>query len=216
MGLAIGKAMDAIDGTDAAKEEERQKMKSLKETGDNLVKKFFEGIRQEDDPKKFKIGKIITEFPMVTLMTKADSSNVQKTVGNIVHEMVKGGDVADMITAVVVGGLEGLLGEKIGGSIVEKTLYTVKLEGIGLQRIDIFMYQNEFSADGMIGTYESLFVYAYTISTIGQQITKQDLDTFISLWVPDVDKDGKKLDPEELIAKQTKIFKMLEPCIQTT
>jgi len=216
MGLAIGKAIDCIDGTDAAKHKMRAKMLFLQKTGKNHTERFFQEVSEDNDPTRFKIGKTLEKYAASTIMTAEHSSQLKKTVENIVHGVVKSIDEAEIIIAVVVGAIDGMLDQKIEGESIEKKVYTVRLEGLSLHRIDIFLHQCEFSAKGMIADYESLFVYAYTVSTIGQKITKQDLEGFISEYVPDVDKHGKKLSPEELTDNQIKMFNKIKPFIELT
>ena len=60
-------------------------------------------------------------------------------VRGIVADVVKG-DIADAICGVVGKGIDALMASTFG-SVSEKTLYTVKVDGISMQRIDVYMLQ---------------------------------------------------------------------------
>ena len=208
MGKEISKFLGIDDQAQEQKEVKAQ-MRLLQTMGTGMVNKFYQNVRLDNDPEKFKIGKIMTSASNISIMATVNSDGLKKAANDVIDGLEKG-EIASVLKTVVGTAIDALFASTTG-AISEKSVYSVKLNGIGLERIDIYLYHYDFSSCGMLqGHEQNLMVYAYTVSTVGGPITGQDLKDFVSLSVSDKDEDGKPLTEEELILKQLKIFKMLE------
>ena len=168
--------------TKAAQTKTTAGVQLLEEMGRRLIEQFHAKVRLEkQDPFEFELGKIIMERSEIRLLTSEDNGKLKNSVRNFVEDIAIG-DVADAICGVVEKGIDALLGSAVG-SVSEKKFYTVMLDAISVLRIDIYLYEYDITASGLITTHSHLFVFAYTISTI-QNVTPKLLQSVISLSLP--------------------------------
>ena len=175
----------------------------LQELGRNVIEKFQARVRAEKDPLQYGIGKIVTERSSILLVTKTHQEETKNNVKKIVDHIAEG-EIGDLITTIVCQGIDAMVASA-SGSVAEKKLYAVKLDGISVERIDVYLYQYEVEVQGVETNYQKLFVYTYFISTI-ENVTRKMLRSLISLSLPET---------EDKREKALQIFESLERVIDT-
>jgi len=153
--------------------------------------------------KKFQIGKILTEIGEVTVDASTDAKDLNAAVSKIVDDVAQGA-IGDLIKTVVQTGIKALIADA-KGSVSEKFLYTIRLNGLALERIDIYLYRYELQSKGLITMGHNCFVYGYAISTIGEEITRAALTDLVANNMS----DPSKMTELELIKKQQDILTVL-------
>ena len=101
------------------------------------------------------------------------------------------------------------------GSLNEKKTYTVRLDGFALQRVDIYLFTYDISAAGLVAEHETLVAYAYTISTLGEEVSPSTLRNLIAMnysTQPGLDAD----DYMAHIRKQLEIYELVSYAMRHT
>lgn len=168
---------------EAAEEKTDGILKMLQELADAKIQQFQSKVRSDSDRHEFKTGKILTEYSEVHLLDDSNTEEIKGFVEGIVDDIASG-HISKVITKVIKGGIDAMYATS-KGEVCEKSLYTIKLDGIGLQRIDVYMYSYDLTSVGFASEHKSLFVYAYAISTLGEQVKRSDLSSMISQMFAD-------------------------------
>lgn len=192
---------------DAAEKKMVDNLKLLQELGESKLKAFFDKIQFQGDKHKFALGMMLTQYSQICVLATNSAGPLKDAVSKVVSD-VTNGDIGGLITTLVDTGIDAMFASS-RGSVAEKQMYTVKLNGIGIERIDIYMYQYDISVSGLIAKKKSLFVYGYAISTIGQRITAPQLADIISVGATGAEGE----DEAGKIRYDRTLYRMLAPII---
>jgi len=162
-----------------AEVETNAKLKMLQELGESKLKNFFDNIQLQGHKHKFDLGMMLTQYSQVCVLASNTADPLKEHASAVVKEVTKG-DIGGLISTLVDAGIDAMFASS-QGSVAEKQMYTIKLNGIGIERVDVYLYQYDISVSGLIKNQKSLFAYGYAVSTIGQAITGAQLADIISV-----------------------------------
>jgi hypothetical protein len=239
MGAKHGLA-NSMKAASKSKDDQSRKIEAnlriLQTMAQGKLDNFFSELKLGEDKLKFRIGKVLTEYSEIFVMETSDAEPLKKGVDGVINSIV-GGGIAGTVKKVVKLGIDAMIASG-SGTIAEKRLYTIRLQGIGLQRIDIYLFQYDISVSGLVAGKESVFAYAYAISLLSEYITRSELAAIIAASFgvehkPTGQDDKDEYDSEddvkiekssdnqflsiadekELIKLQMELYNLLEPII---
>jgi len=177
---------------------------------------FFSELKLGEDKRKFRIGEVLTQCSEIYIEDTNTAQPLKARAAAVVKSVV-GGAISSTIQNVVCRGIDAMFASE-SFPIAEKKLYTVRIKGIELQRIDIYLFQYDISVSGLIPEKKSVFAYAYAISLVPGHITRSELAAFIAESFGPIDSDDEKgmfQEEMQLIKEQMALYDKLKPLIES-
>jgi len=209
---------DAVNNAAANAENREQKyckaqLEMLIELGNSKLTSFEQRLRLGTYSHEFQISEILLKHRDIRVCMSAGCHlSLMKGVADVVSDIVNDEDNAYTIETAVNLGLEAMF-TSASGSVAEKWMWCVKLDGTSLCVIDIYMYAYDISSAGLFTPFAQLFVYEYQVSTIATPITRGDLTGLIGMMYTYTPKDISK---ENQMKKQKELLAVLEPIYVTS
>jgi len=208
MGTAASMAKKTVTGpTDKAIADTKEQLDMMIEMANSRLNAYQQKLRIGEYAHQFQIGKVLLKSSSVTVSTSTGYKPLLEGMNKMVSDVAHG-EIAKTISTAVEMGMKAMFASS-SGNVSEKTMYCVKLDGMALCLIDIYMYSYDVSAAGLATIQKQVFAHAYQVSTIAPPITKEDLSDLIGMMYTTA--DNSIAGNIAAVQEQMKLFNVLWP-----
>ena len=182
-------------------------MDTLQQLADAKANLFYSKLVDSEKLKEYKISKI-QNLDLRTYVSISEGSNLADEVKNAVGYMMNG-DWLDGLVSVFKTVLNAVLGEGVG-SQAEQQKFFVFASGIGISRLDFYVFTKEAAYKQIMSENTKVVVIGYVLSSIDvREITRADLNEIVANKAF-YDKDDKRITNDmELLKVQTEYAEQL-------
>ena len=182
-------------------------MDTLQQLADAKANLFYSKLVDSEKLKEYNISKI-QNLDLRTYVSISEESKLADEVKNAVGYMMDG-DWLDGLVSVFKTVLDAVLG-KGAGSQAEQQKFFVFASGIGISRLDFYVFTKEVAYKQIMSKNTKVVVIGYALSSIDvQKITRADLNEIVGNKAF-YDKDHIRITDEmELLKVQTEYAEQL-------